>query len=116
MARSNMEALEAHPVGAAINALMLNQTYWKGTVAELRKALEIVAYKVGINTLSKLWPKGDHVLSMRLKEVKSNLEKAGIEFGIRNGGAAKFIEVVKPPSDPIDEAGFVSESKVAKDA
>lgn len=93
MARSNMEAIEAHPVGSAIAALMSGKPNWRGSVASLRKELELVAFNRGINTLSNLWPKGDHVLSMRLKEVKSNLEQVGIHYGIRNGGTAKFVEI-----------------------
>ncbi|ANC78593.1 hypothetical protein ABE65_018040 [Fictibacillus phosphorivorans] len=45
--------------------------------------LECVAFQEKINTSVKTFPKVAHILSRRLKEVKSNLEDVGITFDIR---------------------------------
>lgn len=95
MERSNMEAIEAHPVAAAVIALLDNRHLWSGPIAELLETLELVAIREKINTRVKNWPKAAHVLSMRLKEVKSNLEKKGIRFDIRNQGYAKVVTFEK---------------------
>jgi hypothetical protein len=99
--RANTEAIEAHPVAAAVIALMerlevKQQTRkWVGSVSELLDTLERVTITERINTRNKLWPKGAHVLSKRLAEVKSNLEKRGILFDIRNAGHSKEVTIEK---------------------
>jgi hypothetical protein len=93
--RSNMEAIEAHPVAAAVIALLDKRAFWSGSIAELLETLENVALREKINIRVKNWPKAAHVLSMRLKEVKSNLEKKGIRFDIRHQGYAKVVTFEK---------------------
>ncbi|MCY9664907.1 hypothetical protein M5X11_08040 [Paenibacillus alginolyticus] len=89
--RTNIQALESHPVAAAVIALLDKKPTWTGSVAELLETLEFVAIREKINTRVKTWPKASHALSMRLSEIKSNLEKVGIRFDIRNNGNAKIV-------------------------
>lgn len=93
--RSNLEAIESHPVASAVIALMDNRELWSGPVASLLNTLERVALTERINMLHKNWPKAAHVLSKRLKEVQSNLEKKGITFVIRHAGKAKEVTIEK---------------------
>lgn len=97
MIRTNNEAIESHPVASAVCSLMEKQSVWHGTVADLLDTLERVAFSERINTRVRVWPKAAHILSTRLREVKSNLEKRGIQFDIRNGGTAKFVTIEKFP-------------------
>ena len=93
--RSNSEAIEAHPVASAVIALMEKRDSWSGSVADLLATLERIALTERINTRLKDWPKAAHVLSKRLKEVRSNLGKKGIVFNIRHMGKAKEITIEK---------------------
>ncbi|MGO0063496.1 hypothetical protein ACTID9_26430 [Brevibacillus fluminis] len=93
--KSNDEAVSAHPVAAAVVALMNDRVKYKGTVAELLKALEMVALKEKINVFVPSFPKAAHMLSRRLKEVKSNLKQLGIVYDIRHAGDAKVIRIEK---------------------
>lgn len=93
--RSNEEALDSHPVASAIIALMNNLSSWDGPVSTLLVTLESTAVKEKINTNSKSWPKAAHILSRRLKEVKSNLELVGITYSIRHAGNTKNITMKK---------------------
>jgi hypothetical protein len=93
--RANEEALSSHPVAAAVLALMKSQNKWVSSVSKLLKELEEVAELEKINTRVRTWPKDAHVLSKRLKEVKSNLEEVGIYYDIRHGGDAKKITIEK---------------------
>lgn len=99
--RANTEAIECHPIAAAVIALMdrlemkQQKNKWTGSVTDLLETLERVALTERINTRTKIWPKGAHILSRRLTEVKSNLEKKGILFDIRNTGNAKEITIEK---------------------
>lgn len=92
--RSNEEAIYSHPVAAAMVALMRRRSEWVGTVTSLLHELEFEAHKERINTNIKSWPKASHVLSRRLKEVKSNLEGIGITFDIRHTGNAKRVTII----------------------
>lgn len=96
--RANEEALSSHPVAAAVLALMKSQNKWVSSVSKLLKELEEVAELEKINTRVRTWPKDAHVLSKRLKEVKSNLEEVGIYYDIRHGGDAKIITLEKVTS------------------
>jgi len=92
---ANDEAVESHPVAAAIVAFMKDKSTWEGPVSNLHKILARIAFNNNISTTSKVWPKAAHVLSKRLREIKSNLEKKGIYFDIRHGGDAKIITLQK---------------------
>lgn len=96
---ANEEAIESHPVAAAIVAFTEKHSKWEGTVSDFLRRLERIAFKEKINTTSKLWPKASHVLSKRLKEIKSNLEQKGIRYSISHGGSAKIITIIKKDKD-----------------
>ncbi|WP_110112524.1 hypothetical protein [Bacillus sp. CGMCC 1.16541] len=91
--QSNEEAISSHPVAAAVVALIRENHSWSGSVASLLNELERVAFQEKINTNLKSFPKAAHILSRRLKEVKSNLEDVGITFDIRHAGDSKKISI-----------------------
>lgn len=76
----NEEALESHPVGAAIEALMREQTEWAGSPSELLQQLSIVADEEKIDTAQKLWPRSASWLTRRINEVETNLREVGIRY------------------------------------
>jgi hypothetical protein len=96
--QSNEEAISSHPVAATVVALMKENQSWSGSVASLLSELERVAEHEKINTKVKTFPKAPHILSRRLKEVKSNLEDVGITFDIRHAGDSKKISIQKSGS------------------
>jgi hypothetical protein len=77
-----------------------NQT-WSGSVSNLLGELERVAQLEKINTHVKTFPKASHILSRRLKEVKSNLEDVGITFDIRHAGDSKKVSIKKSSSNVV---------------
>jgi hypothetical protein len=99
--QSNEEAISSHPVAATVVALMKENQSWSGSVASLLSELERVAEQEKINTKVKTFPKAAHILSRRLKEVKSNLEDVGITFEIRHAGDSKKISIQKSGSNVI---------------
>lgn len=122
--RANDEAISSNPVAAAIVSMMKMHRKWSGSVTSLLKELEKIAEEEKINTKMRAWPKASHVLSKRLKEVKSNLEQVGIYFDIRHAGSYKevnienksFDESMKPKSldEKAKECGLVSNHKRSK--
>jgi hypothetical protein len=99
--QSNEEAISSHPVAAAVVALMKDNQTWSGSVASLLNELERIAFQEKINTNVKTFPKAAHILSRRLKEVKSNLEDVGITFDIRHAGDSKKVSIKKSGSNVI---------------
>lgn len=99
--QSNEEAISSHPVAAAVVALMKDNKTWSGSVASLLNELERVAFQEKINTNVKSFPKAAHILSRRLKEVKSNLEDVGITFDIRHAGDSKKVSIQKSGSNVV---------------
>ena len=99
--QSNEEAVSSHPVAATVVALMKENHSWSGSVASLLSELERVAEQEKINTKVKTFPKAAHILSRRLKEVKSNLEDVGITFDIRHAGDSKKVSIQKSGSNVI---------------
>ncbi|RYI27945.1 hypothetical protein EVU96_15955 [Bacillus infantis] len=99
--QSNEEAISSHPVAATVVALMKENQSWSGSVAGLLSELERVAEQEKINTKVKTFPKAAHILSRRLKEVKSNLEDVGITFDIRHAGDSKKVSIQKSGSNVI---------------
>lgn len=91
--QANEEAVSSYPVAAALIEFMKNKKKDSMPVSQLLKKLEAVADRAKINTRDELWPKTADILSRRLKEVKSNLEKLGITFDIRHGGQAKIVTI-----------------------
>lgn len=91
---SNEEAIYSHPVASTVVSFMRKRNKWKGSVADLLRQLE---YEAGIEKIDmnvKSWPKAAHILSRRLKEVKSNLGEKGITFNIRPAGDSKEITIL----------------------
>lgn len=99
--QSNEEAISSHPVAATVVALMRNNQTWSGSVSSLLSELEREAEQEKINTKVKTFPKAAHILSRRLKEVKSNLEDVGITFDIRHAGDSKKITLQKTGSNVV---------------
>ncbi|SDQ06788.1 hypothetical protein [Virgibacillus salinus] len=99
--KSNEEAISSHPVAATIVAMMREANSWTGTVAQLLTRLDYEAGRERIDTNVKSWPKAAHILSRRLKEVKSNLQEVGITFEIRHGGDAKKVTIKKVGSNDV---------------
>ncbi|MCM3360935.1 hypothetical protein [Niallia sp. MER TA 168] len=99
--QSNEEAISSHPVAATVVALMKENQSWSGSVASLLCELERVAEQEKINTKVKTFPKAAHILSRRLKEVKSNLEDVGITFDIRHAGDSKKVSIQKSGSNVV---------------
>ncbi|MEQ2465133.1 hypothetical protein [Niallia hominis] len=99
--QSNEEAISSHPVAATVVALMKDRQTWSGSVASLLSELERVAEQEKINTKVKTFPKAAHILSRRLKEVKSNLEDVGITFDIRHAGDSKKVSIKKSGSNVV---------------
>jgi len=99
--QSNEEAISSHPAAATVVALMKENQSWSGSVASLLGELERVAEQEKINTKVKTFPKAAHILSRRLKEVKSNLEDVGITFDIRHAGDSKKVSIQKSGSNVV---------------
>lgn len=89
----NAEVLDGHPVAAAIMSLMEDQQAWDGEPSELLKQLESIAERERIDTRAKGWPGAAHVLTRRLKEVRSNLQEAGIDLEERRTGKKRGIRL-----------------------
>ena len=92
--RANEEAIFSNPLAASVVAFMSKKKNWIGSVSEFLGGLEDIACLEKINTNNRVFPNAPHVLSKRLKEVKSNLEQVGISFDIRHSGNYKKITVV----------------------
>lgn len=114
--QANEEALSSHPVAAAVLALMKSQSKWVSSVSKLLKELEEVAELERINTKVRTWPKDAHVLSKRLKEVKSNLEEVGIYYEIRHAGDFKKVTIEKVTDDTGGEEDVPSQESIRQKA
>ncbi|SDL15220.1 hypothetical protein [Halarsenatibacter silvermanii] len=88
---TNEAVVSSHPVAAAVRKLMEGQEEESGMVSEMLKEMEKAAAENRIDTNDHLWPGAANVLSKRLKEVKSNLEDAGITYSIRKGSDGKIL-------------------------
>lgn len=94
-ARANQEALDSNPVANAV-ILFMNQTdSFQGKISELLMELNAVAIQNGIDVKSPLWANEANVLSRRLNELKSNLNKEGIEFQVKHKTQGKIITIEK---------------------
>lgn len=90
---ANYEAIESHPIAAAILSLMNERDIWQGSVSNLLEALKIEAQHNGIDMKNKLWANDANVLSRRLNEIKSNLQEEGIFFNKKATGSYKEITI-----------------------
>lgn len=75
--RQTDEALEGHPVGQALRALLAGRDGWEGTPAALLDELAVVAATERIDTRSRSWPKAPNALRRRIAEVHHNLLAEG---------------------------------------
>jgi len=76
--QQNQEVLESHPVAAAMMGLMEDRDTWEGEPSALLEALEGVANRKRIITKGHGWPGAPHILTRRLRDVKANLQEAGV--------------------------------------
>lgn len=93
ISRTNENAINEDPVAAAVVAFMRDRSEWQGYVAKLLIELERVAEDEKINVKARRWPKAAHVLTSRLKEVKSNLEEVGIRYERQHDGGGTQIRL-----------------------
>lgn len=80
--KGNEEAIQDTPVATAIVSFMGDKTEWKGQSANLLRSLTELALLEYIDTKAKSWPKAANALVRRLKQIKSNLESAGIKYSV----------------------------------
>lgn len=112
--KSNQEILKSNPLAAAVVTMMRDKVEKKGLFSEMLRDLEKVASRHSINMLSNLWPASASALSRRLKEIKSNLEDAGIKYSRRKKASGKELKFVnenaknkiKPKKLKIDSEEF----------
>ena len=93
ISRTNENAINEDPVAAAVVAFMRDRSEWQGYVAKLLTELERAADDERINVKARRWPKAAHVLTSRLKEVKSNLEEVGIRYERQHDGGGTQIRI-----------------------
>jgi len=93
----NEEAISASPVASALEGFMRTRNEWKGSPSELLSELEGVAEIEKIDTRAKGWPKGPHVLTRRLNEVRPNLAAAGISVERSRDSSSRCLVVRKHP-------------------
>ena len=93
ISRANDNAINEDPVAAAVVAFMRERSEWQGYVAKLLTELERTAEDEKINVKARRWPKAAHVLTSRLKEVKSNLEEVGIRYERQHDGGGTQIRL-----------------------
>ena len=92
ISRTNENAINEDPVAAAVVAFMRYRSEWQGYVAKLLIELERVAEDEKISVFVR-FPKAAHVLTSRLKEVKSNLEEVGIRYERQHDGGGTQIRL-----------------------
>ena len=113
ISRTNENAINEDPVAGAVVAFMRDRSEWQGYVAKLLKELERVAEDEKINVKSRRWPKAAHVLTSRLKEVKSNLEEVGIRYERQHDGGGTQIRLENEHPFPGSGASAEGKSKTA---
>ncbi len=102
--RQNNEALSASLVGAAVVWFMEDRDSWDGTATDLLRGLKEEAEKRGVDTNVRAWPKAPNWLWRRVKEIRTNLEHAGIVFGWHEV-SAETITIQKTGSGNAPNAG-----------
>ncbi len=94
MAQTN-EALEASPVAQALLKMMEGRSLWVGTPQELLKQLNQMAEGAGVDQKNRLWPKDPRWLWRRIKEVRPNLQAAGLQANHRQITGKTTIEITR---------------------
>lgn len=112
----NEEAVQSNPVAAAILALTEDRDRWQGTASALLEKLEAVAEEQKISTKSKGWPKAAHVLTRRLREVKTNLADIGIELDIQHTQSGSIVAIQKSAQESVSTVSSISGATKATDS
>lgn len=111
----NIEVLSSNLVGTIIIDFMDIRDSWIGPVSDLWEILNGKAFINGVSK-DKSWAKTPSQLSRNLNMLKTNLEKIGIFYEIRNVGTHKEIEIwnknVKPKTNIKSKPKSKSKSKV----
>lgn len=101
------EVMETSLVAACINhfvetdtdfnsrGLDLKLVGFQGTASELKKKLEEIAPKLGIDIKDKDWPKRPNVLTRQINIIKHTLKEAGIEIDYSTRNNIKLILIHK---------------------
>lgn len=93
--RANDSVINDDPIAAAIVAFMRERTEWDGYVSQLFDELEQISLVEKISCKSERWPKRPHILTLRMKQVKSNLEGVGIAFEHRKDKQGTIVQLRK---------------------
>ena len=89
------EALEASPVAQALLKMMTGRSSWVGTPQELLKQLGQLADEAGVDQKSRLWPKDARWVWRRIKEVRPNLQAAGLQADHKELMGKTTIEITR---------------------
>jgi len=96
----NKEVLESHPVATTLMALMTDKQEYDDTPSQLFNDLAEEAGKMSISTKLKSWPKAPHILTRKLREIKTNLAGAGITVELgedQRSSTGRRIRITKNP-------------------
>ena len=93
LAQQNQHAVESSPVATALCSFMNSQDEGVGEPSELLKELQSEAEQVGVDTRGQLWPKDVRWLTRRLREVRPNLRRSGIEVDIGRKADERIIRL-----------------------
>ncbi len=105
----NEEALDASPVAKAIIAYMENEPQITKSSSDLHAILKQKAEELKINTSAKNWPQDGRWLWRRIREVRPNLIKAGIEANQDRDSKHKFITLKRIQNDGINGIDGISQ-------
>jgi hypothetical protein len=91
------QVLESNIIAPVILKLMDARQEWIGSATALLSNMETLAASQKVNTKSRMWPKGPHILIRRLNEVKATLEDVGIFItrGLDKQSKVKTVEIRK---------------------
>lgn len=93
----NDEAIEASPVAKAVIELMKDTGRWEGKPTELLKALNSIAFPLGLT--SRSWPTDPVWMTRRLNEVQANLGAHNIHVEHRTVNESRMTILTKNASD-----------------
>lgn len=91
--KQNLEAINSNSFASAVVALLDSNQSWSGKASDLMIALETVAERERIYTGSSDFPATSNMVSKKLKSIKSNLERLGIEFEIKRTNTNNIIHL-----------------------
>ena len=117
-----IESIASEPVAIVIIELMKDRTYWGGAPTKLYSEVQDIAYKIGINTIDKSWPKAPNALSRRVNVIKTSLRKAGIDIKSINEDSHKNVVTIQitkispqSPQSPQNEKEGANRAQNASD-